>query len=250
MAGLVAPRQALNTCGSPHFIMSLLQVPFRLIKHSLFGRGKRLRRIWFGAASGLQMEIDPDAKSQRLLGLDEREIQRAFIRCARWADVLVDVGSSDAYYGLIFRKYNRTGDLYLIDANPDFVPVQQQNFAANFPASQSPQSLVKFVAPAERQDAGSCLLSRDLPLRGRRVFFKIDVDGWELDVLRSAGDLLHDTECRFIMETHSAELETACAAFLTAKGYQVTIIPNAWWRTLVPEHRPIAHNRWLYACRS
>jgi hypothetical protein len=221
----------------------------RPLKHALFGRGLRTRRILAGAARGLRMEIDPAAKTQRLLGLDEREIQRAFVRDACWASVLVDVGSSDGYYGLIFRKYNQTGTVYLIDANPDFAPVQQTGFKVNFPTLPAPHSLVKFVAPAERQDARSCLLSRDLPLAGQRVLFKIDVDGWELDVLKSAEALYAQTECRFIVETHSLELEQACAAYLSAHGFQVRIIPNAWWRRFIPEQRPISHNRWLAAGR-
>jgi len=221
----------------------------RPLKHLLFGRGLRTRRILGGAARGLRMEIDPAAKTQRLIGLDEREIQGAFVRDARWAEALVDVGSSDGYYGLIFRKYNPTGSVHLIDANPDFAPVQQANFQLNFPTRPAPQSLVKFVAPAERQDAGSCLLSRDLPLAGRRVLFKIDVDGWELDVLKSAEALFPGTECRFIVETHSLALEQACAAYLTAHGFQVRIIPNAWWRRLIPEQRPISHNRWFTTAR-
>jgi hypothetical protein len=221
----------------------------RPLKHAWFGRGLRTRRILGGAASGLRMEIDPAAKSQRLLGLDEREIQRTFVRDARWADVLVDVGSSDGYYGLIFRKYNPTGAVHLIDANADFAPVQQANFKVNFPNLPAPHSLVKFVAPAERQDERSCLLSRDLPLAGRRVLFKIDVDGWELDVLKSAEALFSHTECRFIVETHSLALEQACAAYLSAHGFQVRIIPNAWWRFFIPEQRPISHNRWFAASR-
>ena len=221
----------------------------RPLKHILFGRGLRTRRILGGAARGLRMEIDPAAKTQRLLGLDEREIQRAFVRDARWAEVLVDVGSSDGYYGLIFRKYNPTGAVHLIDANPDFAPVQQAGFRVNFPSLPAPHSLVKFAAPAERQDERSCLLSRDLPLAGRRVLFKIDVDGWELDVIKSAEELFDRTECRFIVETHSLELERACAAYLSARGFQVKIIPNAWWRRFIPEQRPISHNRWFTAAR-
>jgi len=30
-------------------------------------------------------------------------------------------------------------------------------------------------------------------------------------------------------------------------GYRTRVIPNARWRVLYPEHRPIAFNRWLLA---
>ena len=41
---------------------------------------------------------------------------------------------------------------------------------------------------------------------------KIDVDGGELDVLRSGATVLRDHDCSLIVETHSAELERSCIA--------------------------------------
>lgn len=229
----------------------MLSPLLRTIKHALFGHGLRPRRIYFGAARGLVMQIDPSAKTQRILGLDEREIQRTFVDFARWADVLVDIGASDGYYSLIFHKHNPQGAIHMIDANPVFSAEQRAHFVANFPALPSTINFhTRFVAPPESAvEPDKLVLSRDLPLRKKKVFLKIDVDGWELDILRSAEALLPEAECRFVVETHSAELERDCKAFLEARGFAVTIIPNAWWRALVPERRPIAHNRWFSAVR-
>lgn len=223
----------------------------RPLKVRLLGEGLRPRRIRFGAARGLVMQIDPSAKTQRILGLDEREIQRAFIAFARWADVLVDIGASDGYYSLIFHKHNPQGAIHMIDANPGFAAEQREHFAANFPTlPENIQFHTRFVAPPDSAaEPNKLVLSRDLPLQKRRVFFKVDVDGWELDILRSAEALLPEAECRFLVETHSAELERDCQAYLEARGFAVTIIPNAWWRAIVPERRPIAHNRWFSAVR-
>ncbi len=217
----------------------------RYVKFAVFGKEIRERRILAGAARNVVMLIDPAAKTQRIVGLDEREIQSTFVAFSQWADTLVDIGASDAYYGLVFRKHNPTGNVHLVDANADFLPLQQRHFALNFPGSQL-DARTAFVTPPDRQGEGTILLSKDLPVAGRRVFFKIDVDGWELDVLKSAEALISITECRFIIETHSPELEQSCIRFLTAHGYRVTVIPNAWWRIAVPEQRP-AHNRWISA---
>ncbi|MES2692493.1 MAG: FkbM family methyltransferase [Verrucomicrobiota bacterium] len=222
---------------------------FRRLKTAILGEGLRPHRIRFGAARGLVMQIDPTAKTQRILGLDEREIQRTFVAFSRWAEVIVDIGSSDGYYGLVFHKHNPRGAIHLIDANPEFAAQQRAHFAVNF-SSAPVEYHTRFVVTPEKAGPGTLVLSRDLPLRGRRVFFKIDVDGWELDILRSAEALLPATECRFLVETHSAELERDCKAFLEARGYTVTIIPNAWWRTFIPELRPIPHNRWFSAVRT
>ena len=53
-----------------------------------------------------------------------------------------------------------------------------------------------------------------------------------------------------MVETHSAELEVACARFLSEHNQDVRVIKNAWWRTLYPELRPIEHNRWLFGLPS
>jgi hypothetical protein len=35
--------------------------------------------------------------------------------------------------------------------------------------------------------------------------------------------------------------------FLERLGYTCRVIKNAWWRLLIPEQRPIEHNRWFIA---
>jgi hypothetical protein len=86
------------------------------------------------------------------------------------------------------------------------------------------------------------------PLRGPG-FIKIDVDGAEMDVLRSAGDLLDRGQIALLIETHSGLLEADCLAWLGQRGYQTAIVDNAWWRRILPDGRTIDHNRWLAARR-
>jgi hypothetical protein len=72
--------------------------------------------------------------------------------------------------------------------------------------------------------------------------------GCEIDVLRSGRQLLRSSNVRWLIETHSPDLESECLRFLTDFGYQTQMIPNAWWRCFVPEERT-KHNRWLVASR-
>jgi hypothetical protein len=83
----------------------------------------------------------------------------------------------------------------------------------------------------------------------RRGFVKIDVDGSETDVLESASRLLSAARADVLVEVHSARLEADCIARLCGFGYNVEIISNAWWRWVVPERRPIPHNRWIFATK-
>jgi hypothetical protein len=79
-------------------------------------------------------------------------------------------------------------------------------------------------------------------------FLKVDIDGGEGDLLRAASSrLLHMNQLRWIVETHSAALEQECNGILLSHGYVTRIVPNAWWRAIIPEQRPGEQNRWLIA---
>jgi len=81
-------------------------------------------------------------------------------------------------------------------------------------------------------------------------FVKLDVDGGEEQVLNGAHTFNGLPGIRWLIETHSEQLEVACDKILQAAGFQTRIILNARWRIFVPELRPIAHNRWLAAWKS
>ena len=76
---------------------------------------------------------------------------------------------------------------------------------------------------------------------------KVDVDGGEGLVIKGAAGLLRQQGVSWIVETHSAELEAECRMRLDRAGYRIAVVANAWWRRVLPEQRPIAHNRWLVA---
>ena len=69
-----------------------------------------------------------------------------------------------------------------------------------------------------------------------------------MDVLRGADALIKRPQVRWIIETHTPKLERDCLAILQAAGYQTRVVPNAWWRVILPEMR-IGHNRWFVATR-
>jgi hypothetical protein len=81
----------------------------------------------------------------------------------------------------------------------------------------------------------------------KTIFFKIDVDGGELNVLKSGIKQIENNQCYFIIETHSLRLEQDCINFFKNLQYESKIIKNYFWRSILPEHRTITHNRWLVA---
>jgi hypothetical protein len=77
-------------------------------------------------------------------------------------------------------------------------------------------------------------------------FIKVDVEGDEAHVLRGAARILEHRRPAWIIEVHGTQAEADCIALLRAHRYRVSIIDRA---TFLPEHRPLAHNRWL-ACEA
>ena len=188
------------------------------------------------------MELDLSNQSQRYWGLDERELVAAFRRLIPSCRSLIDVGANDGYYTMAFLQSDAAR---IVACEPG--PAMEQllaNARANGYATGE-----RFIA--EQRFVGNCAdcvsiaeLVRDLP---RPVFLKVDIDGGEGELLQSAEgcDCLNDL--RWLIETHSKELEAECIAWLEAHGYKTRIIYNAPWRVLLPEQRPIPHNRWLIA---
>jgi hypothetical protein len=216
------------------------------IKQLLFGRPGKIK-IKAGIAQGLIMDLNPSNESQRILGLGEAEIASAFKRWAKQSDVLLDIGSAEGFYSLVFRKLNPTGLALLFDADARFPAIQKANFEANN-FRDGYEIYTKYVADVTSTTTISVddLLSQK-GLASKKLLFKIDVDGGELLVLKGIRNVLVNGQCRLIIETHSQELEDSCMAYLNGLGYKTTIVDNAWWRVILPELRPIGHNRWFVA---
>lgn len=219
------------------------------IKYILFGKGLQQKKILFGKARGIKMFINPTYKVQRIIGADEREIQSLFVHFAKKCNYFFDVGSSDGYYSLLYKKYNPSGEVYLFDTDEKFEEVQKNHFAIN--KINSGFHMYFKIVSDKNDDAHICLDNFKIKLDSFKIkitaLFKIDVEGGELMVLGGMHDTLINCNCYLIIETHSRQLERDCINFLLQKKYQTRIIKNAWWRIILGERRPLAHNRWLVA---
>lgn len=213
-----------------------------LIKHLLFGKGLQQKKIILGKAKGIKMYIDPTYKIQRIIGADEHEIQSLFVDFAKKCNCFFDVGASDGYYSLLYKKYNPLGEVYLFDADEKFEEIQKKHFAINN-INEGFHLYFKFVSNKtnDRQISLDTFKIKD------KALFKVDVEGAELLVLEGISNLLQNNDCWLIIETHSKQLEKDCINFLSRNKYQTRIIKNAWWRLILGERRPIEHNRWLVA---
>lgn len=72
---------------------------------------------------------------------------------------------------------------------------------------------------------------------------KLDIEGGEVAALRGARTVLTDRKPAIQLEVHGADIEWECLDLLRSAGYAPPTVVDR--RTWLPEHRPIAHNRWL-----
>jgi len=223
------------------------------IKNLVVPKGRQPRRILTGAFSDLTMSLDLATQTQLYAGTFEREVQGWLRRFSTGADTAIDVGMAEGEYGLFFLR--KTGVRRVLGFEPLDAcrAALENNLQLNGLAGDARLRLSPALV-GERPAPGMETLDMLLLEVGRTTVVKVDVDGAEMEVLRGAAELIARPAVRWIIETHTPDLERACVAHLEAAGYAVRIVPNAWWRIILPEmrgaaHRPEKHNRWLVAAR-
>ncbi len=218
------------------------------VKVALVSGGERPHKVPFGLYRNLILNLSLRDRSQLFLGLWEREtypyIRTAARRC-RW---VIDVGSGRGELCLFFLK--QPGAHRVIAVEP--CEIERQRMSRNLALNGYKTSDLVLVTSliGRSQEPGFVRLD-DVPAGAEgRGFIKIDVDGGEIEVLQSGKQLLsHAASADILVETHSISLERECFALLSSLGFDCQIIKNAWWRSIIPEHRPIGHNRWLWATK-
>jgi hypothetical protein len=180
------------------------------------------------------------------LGLYETETFSAIRRAARRCDWVVDVGAGVGELAIFCLTRTQCRAVHAIEPQASEIAQFERNLSLNGLDGDARLTIQqKFAGDGDRL---THLPIDDLQLwRMGHGFLKIDVDGFELEVLDSARETLAQGDLDVLVEVHSEALEAACMQRLVALGYDVGIIKNAWWRAVIPEKRPIPHNRWLVA---
>lgn len=182
------------------------------------------------------MDTDLHRDLQFYLGLNERELAPWVRKFTRGIKTAIDLGCREGYYSVYFAKH--TGARVIaIDCNPDAERLLRRSLALN-------DARTEFVlAEVSENHPLDFFLPIETP-----ALVKMDIEGWEAVVLRTAAQMLRQ-DVRWIIETHSKPLEDECLEILRAAGLVARVVPNAWWRAMLPEQRN-GHNRWIVATRN
>jgi hypothetical protein len=192
--------------------------------------------------------MDMESETQLYLGLYERETYSHIEKAAGNFDWVIDIGAGKGELSLYFAMKSGAEKIIAVEPQDADVEIMHRNMELNgLNESQRINILKKRIGTGHGPEfVAMDLLDIDERKRG---FIKIDVDGYEMDVLASGEHLFSNGYPTLLLETHSAEFERGSLKWLGEKGYHCTIIKNAWWRIAIPEYRFIPHNRWLWATK-
>jgi hypothetical protein len=215
------------------------------LKNRVVPGGARPRRIAFGINKGTWMYLDLKNDTQRVLGLYEREIAPFVRGHAAGVRSAIDVGAADGFYALYFLRRTSARGVVAIEPSEHQRERLVRNLELNGMAGEERLTIVEQPAgTVEGSVALDSIWDEQVP-----CIVKIDVDGPEIDVLAGSRNLLRAAGVAWVVETHSLLLEEQCVDLFRRHGYRPIVVPNARWRRILPEFRPIDHNRWLYAAR-
>jgi precorrin-6B methylase 2 len=216
-----------------------------LAKNLMVPAGRSPRRVRSGLYKDVVLDLDLRSQTQMVLGLWERETY-AFVQTAGAnAQWLLDIGAGSGEMTLYFLRQPNLIRAIAVEPDSAEVDALRRHLKLNGFSEDSCQIVNGRIGSGEGMVPLADLVR---PLQGRG-FIKIDVDGAEMEVLKSAGNLLDEGSVAILIETHSDQLEADCMAWLLKRNYKTSIIKNAWWRRILPDGRVIAHNRWLAAIR-
>lgn len=140
------------------------------IKSILVGKEAKIYTIRYGIAKGIKIFLDPKHRSLRLFALEENELQPYFKKFSPKCDVFLDLGSSDGYYPLVYRKLNPSGDIYSFEVQEVQALEQPKNFRMNGFDVDNLYVIQKYAS--DKIDEMNVTVDSIVNVKGRKVFLK------------------------------------------------------------------------------
>lgn len=219
------------------------------IKQFLLSPKKVPRKIRGGIFRDIKMELNLTHQTQLHLGLHEREVYGWLRKLSRNIKTAIDIGADEGEYTLYFLTKTSANKILSFEPETKGRTQLMRNLELNHvPLNSRLEVCPKFVSAVDTESELS--LDSLLPSIQMPCVIKLDVDGGEIKVLQGASALLALPGSAWIIETHSPDLERQCIELLRKAGFKTTIVPNAWWRRIIPETRPLLQNRWLVATKA
>lgn len=220
-----------------------------VLKTLLVSPERKPRTILAGRFKGIKMHLSLRDQMQIYLGTFERETHPSLKRMSKGLKTAVDIGAAYGEHSLFFLVKTTATKIYAFEPDASCHALLHENLKLNG-ISPSPRFVLSSMLVGGSETDSQICLDSLLSSIETPCLIKMDVDGGEQQILRGATKLNNLQGIRWLIETHSKELEVACIEILSDAGFETKIIPNAVWRVILPELRPIPHNRWLAAWKN
>lgn len=219
------------------------------LKNAIVPPGRKPRTILAGPCKGIVMSLSLRTQTQLYLGIFEKETHPWLARLSKDIATAIDIGAAYGEYTLYFLTKTQAGSVFAFEPDVSLFPYLHENLKLNGLGQSERLKISQKVLGMSDTEKAIRLDSIANAIQTPCII-KMDVDGAEEAILAGAKKINGLPDVRWLIETHSKDLEAACEEILRASGFQTRIIPNAAWRLFVPEQRPIEQNRWLAAWRS
>lgn len=220
---------------------------FSLLKSLILPKDKKIVRIPLGLFKGITFNVDFMSQSQLYLGLWERETYSHMYQLSRNIKTAIDIGAGKGEQTLYFLYKTSADKIFSFEPSEDSCNSLKENINLNHNSTSKSLRIIKKAVCAKNSNFEISLdsLWNEISFP---CFVKMDIDGGEVEALNGAIQFLSGNyDVRWLIETHSYELEKECIRILSRNRFHYKIIYNAWWRKFIPEQRPIEMNRWLVA---
>jgi len=214
----------------------LLRQIARQIKNALLPRDAQFRRLPFGLARGVVMQVNFQRDTLRYMGFYEIELSKHFRNLVHRGFKCFDVGGKDGYDALLLAKLSG-GIIVSFECDPMAAETMRNTFARN------PYQISVIETFVSNESNERCLTLDDAVTKTFIPdFVKIDIEGEEAKALLGAQHLLSHRTPNLLIEVHGMEQEMLCLEILRDCGYDPMLINQRRW---LKENRPLLHNRWL-----
>jgi len=147
------------------------------------------------------------------------------------------------YDALVLAKLSG-GEVLTVECESHWCEVIKDNVAANPDLNRSVAVLAAFVDDRTSGDGHRVAIDDLVTQFFVPQFIKIDIEGGEVAALRGASRTLSEHKPGLLIEVHSLALEAECLEILRGHGYAPDVVNQ---RRVLPDYRPLAHNRWIIA---
>lgn len=186
-------------------------------------------------------------------GYEQEQVSYLFSRMAEGCDCFLDIGANFGLYSVQAAAKNLASAIHAFEPDPrNYAQLQANLYLNNFttriqahplvlsdsarqvefemyPTSSTGQSRVATGAGDAQAVPTTTLPARTLdstlPMQGKRIFMKIDVEGHESEVLKGAENTLRDNRCFLQIEAWPGHDE-ALKSHMAAIGYRCVHIIN------------------------